>query len=77
METLKKRIAKIEAYLNPHSKETFDLVGFITQDARLEQERLMKLSQSDFENEMMKPLHVQWLIKQPALEQPTKRDSTA
>jgi len=54
MEALKRRIRLAEEKLNPQPKATFDLVKYI-QDIRLESERLMGLSESDYSAELKKP----------------------
>ena len=53
-EKLEKRILRVEQKLNPKPKGTLDLVKHI-QDIRIEAERLVALSQSDYEMEIMQP----------------------
>jgi hypothetical protein len=53
-EKLKRRIQLVEEKLNPKPKGTLDIIKHI-HDIRIETERLMALSQSDYELEIKKP----------------------
>jgi len=56
MERLEKRLRSMEEKLNPTSKETFDLVGFIT-GVRTETSRLMSLTPDDYQKELGRAPH--------------------
>jgi 16S rRNA C967 or C1407 C5-methylase (RsmB/RsmF family) len=53
-EKLEKRIQKMEQKLNPKPKGTFDIVKHI-REIRIEVERLMQLSQTEYEMEIEQP----------------------
>jgi hypothetical protein len=53
-EKLKRRIQLVEAKINPKPKGTLDIVKHI-QDIRIEADRLMKLTQRDYEIETEQP----------------------
>lgn len=55
-EKLERRIRLMEQKLNPRPKECFDIIKHVY-DIRTEAERLMTLSQSDYEKEIEKPPH--------------------